>query len=93
MNYGFLKPGTLEDENIQMENWRKYPNGDNSTFKCALPANFDTRIVKCVIYIKNKESSSLEHFQNLFQKDFKNCCAKHSFILKLVLEQDLYAEL
>ena len=40
MTYEPLKSGALEDENIQMVNWKKYSNSNNSISEYALSANF-----------------------------------------------------
>ena len=68
MSYESLKPGVLQDENIQIANWRKYSNSDNSILKYSLSANFVTRIAKNVIYLKNKESLDLEQFWKTYSK-------------------------
>ena len=39
MSYEPLKSGALQDENIQMVNWWKYSNSNNSISKYTLPAN------------------------------------------------------
>ena len=68
MSYESLKPGVLQDENIQIANWRKYSNSDNSILKYSLSANFGTRIAKSVIYLKNKENLDLEQFWKTYSK-------------------------
>ena len=66
MNYEPLKPGTLDNENVQMVNWRKYSNSDNAISKYAPPANFRRRIAKDVI--KNKENLNLNGFRKTYSK-------------------------
>lgn len=50
-----LKSGALGNENIQIVNWRKYSERDNSKSEYALPINFGKGIPKSVIYLKKQK--------------------------------------